>query len=158
MQKYELYSIYDVKAKAYGSPFLAINSDLAVRCFMDLLRSPGESAWSSYPQDFALYHIGTFDNGTARLDSSQPQLIALGASLVPGANAPGVPISTTTPLVEANTSFNDSFNGSPEVCSRDKQEPQAQPDRGPGGLPAKVSPGWRERIKSVFCVSSKGGE
>lgn len=161
MAQYELFSIYDMKAKAYENPFVCVNSDLAVRLFVDLLRTPGESTWSRYPMDFCLYHIGTFDTSSAVLVSTTPVLIATGAQFcapqVPTASAVGVPTADATILSDKSSPGINEMIPSERIGA----EPTAQRciAEGTRGTDA-TSPGWKQRIKNIFGISSSehGGD
>ena len=162
MAQYELFSIYDMKAKAYENPFVCVNSDLAVRLFVDLLRTPGESTWSRYPMDFCLYHIGTFDTSSAVLVSTAPALIATGAQFcapqVPTPQSVGVPLQTT--LSSDKNSLGDNVV-SPSECigaapPEGRSAAQRRSAEGSRGTVA-TSPGWKQRIKNIFGVSSPDG-
>lgn len=79
MQNFELFSIYDVKAKTYASPYLSVTVDSGKRLFETLLRERG-SSFSMYPTDFVLYHLGSFSDRTASFNLfPSPVLIATGS-------------------------------------------------------------------------------
>lgn len=61
----QIFSLYDKKAKAYGAPFFQGNVDIAVRSFNDLYQDKSTSC-NRHPEDYALYHFGSFnsDDGT----------------------------------------------------------------------------------------------
>lgn len=54
------YSIYDKKALSFATPFFAVNDDVAMRSFEDLVRDH-RSLVSQHPEDFALHLVGRFD-------------------------------------------------------------------------------------------------
>lgn len=60
MQKY-LFSVYDVKANAFSNPFVAVNSNVALRSFATAAND-ANSEICQYPTDFILYQIGSFDD------------------------------------------------------------------------------------------------
>lgn len=53
-----LYSYFDRKAHVYGSPFTAVNNDVAVRQFAGLIQDAGARLAIF---DTELYHVGEFD-------------------------------------------------------------------------------------------------
>jgi len=66
MQKY-LYSVYDLKAKAYGNPFTAVNRGVATRDFATAVNDPNTHLYK-YPEDFVLYCLGKFDDVLGTLE------------------------------------------------------------------------------------------
>lgn len=55
-----IYSIFDVKAKTHGAPFTVLNDDVALRVVDHFLQAP-DTDYRRYPDDFVVYHLGTFD-------------------------------------------------------------------------------------------------
>lgn len=62
--KTEMFVIYDNKARAYNKPFYMLNADCAVRTFRDLANDPA-SEISKNPEDYSMFHIGTYDDENA---------------------------------------------------------------------------------------------
>lgn len=60
------YAIYDKKAMSFATPFFAINDEVAMRLFEDLLRDR-RSLVSQHPEDFALHFVGRFDSESGKL-------------------------------------------------------------------------------------------
>ncbi len=61
------YSIYDDAAKAFATPFFAINDGIAVRMFQSNINSKEENNLSKYPDQFTLFKIGTFNDENGEL-------------------------------------------------------------------------------------------
>lgn len=74
-QIFNVYSIYDVKGKFYGSPFTVLNDDLCLRLLDQLLHNP-DTDYRLYPEDFVVYCIGEFDNNTAIVTSCAPRYVS----------------------------------------------------------------------------------
>lgn len=76
-----LYSIYDLKAGAYGRIFNDFNDACAQRTFIHLIKDE-ETTIHSSPEDYILYCIGTFDDNTGFIDNSSdyPRLVMDGKS------------------------------------------------------------------------------
>lgn len=62
----KMFCVYDSKSKAYGTPFFAKTSGEAERSFQQAVRDP-KTLISQYPEDFDLFHTGSFDELTGRL-------------------------------------------------------------------------------------------
>lgn len=75
MQKYNIYSVYDLKANAYGTPFFKQNDQIAVRDFSNVCLDPN-SLLSRNPEDFRLVKLGSFNDETAAIESDLPEFIA----------------------------------------------------------------------------------
>lgn len=60
-----VYSVFDRKAISFGALIFFVNDDMAKRGVADLMRAGGDGPMFMYPEDFALYRVGAFnqDNG-----------------------------------------------------------------------------------------------
>lgn len=56
---------YDSKAHAYCKPFYVSHVDLGIRAFMAAANTPGQEL-HEHPEDFTLFHIGSFNDENAR--------------------------------------------------------------------------------------------
>lgn len=61
-----LYSIRDVKAETFDTPFPAAKDVVAVRMFSDLVNRK-DNLIGQHPEDFELYRLGFFDPATGCL-------------------------------------------------------------------------------------------
>ena len=66
-----IYAIYDKKVKVYGTPFFYTDDISATRSFLRLKADP-QSFLHSFPDDYDLYRIGTYDDQDAKMVSLQP--------------------------------------------------------------------------------------
>ena len=57
-----IYTIYDRVPRTYWTPFCAHNHEDAKRCLSNLVNVPSENDIYLHPEDFDLFHIGTFDD------------------------------------------------------------------------------------------------
>lgn len=62
-----IYSIFDVKAKAYNRPFLLLNDDIALRTATDLVSDPSSDI-HRHPEDFTMFKLGDYDDSNACFD------------------------------------------------------------------------------------------
>lgn len=67
MQKHQIYEIFDSKANCYETPFFSQNHDTAMRDFHRVINN-GASKYNAYPEDFALFHAGEWDQDEAEWD------------------------------------------------------------------------------------------
>lgn len=64
--KHGLYSVLDIKARAYIAPFTLPNDDMAVRAFKEAAND-STHMFCKHAEDYTLYRIGTFDDETGIL-------------------------------------------------------------------------------------------
>ena len=70
----KIFAVYDKKAMCYFPPFTTENKIQAIRGLEQTVNSSG-NVINFYPDDFALYDIGEFDNKTGRV--TQADIIQL---------------------------------------------------------------------------------
>lgn len=63
MQK-PMYTILDRVSRTYWTRFCAHNHEDAKRCLSNVVNIPSENDIYLHPEDFDLYHIGTFDDSS----------------------------------------------------------------------------------------------
>lgn len=78
--KTNVYSLFDVKAGAYGTPFFSSNDGTAVRAVTNLVNRDG-TVPSDSPGDFTLYRVGDFDDNVGLLSACTPVPVVNCASL-----------------------------------------------------------------------------
>lgn len=67
----KIFSTYDSKVEAYGSPWVCVNRGAAIRAFSHMLKDKNQPA-AMNPEDFTLYEIGTFDDQTSAIVNCNP--------------------------------------------------------------------------------------
>ncbi len=77
----ELLSVFDMAANRYMDPFAAPTIEFALRGFSEVCRTP-EHQFSKFPEDYALYHVGTFDPELGTIEAEQPRKIAQASAYV----------------------------------------------------------------------------
>lgn len=60
-------SVYDSAVGAFMPPFFARSKAEALRFFMDLVSDPNRQV-HSHPEDYALFALGTYDDGNGFLE------------------------------------------------------------------------------------------
>lgn len=68
---WQAFTVMDTKAETAGPPFFQPNVGTALRSMGDALTRP-DSPWAAHPEDYALYHIGSWDDTFMRLDGTDP--------------------------------------------------------------------------------------
>lgn len=77
------YSLFDSAAHAFTTPFFVHSDGLAVRVFQDNVNSKNESNISMHPDQFTLFKIGTFDDGTGHFQPlAAPESMQNGLTLI----------------------------------------------------------------------------
>jgi len=69
-------AIKDAALEAYGDPVTVPHLGVAIRSFTDEMRANGEMA--KHPEDYDLYHIGTYYPETAEIMSVAPTRLVRG--------------------------------------------------------------------------------
>lgn len=81
--KVELFSVYDMAAKGYVDPFVAPTIEYAIRTFRATCENP-ETNLAKYPEDYALYHVGSFDGEKGVLVPVEAHKIATAGQFAQG--------------------------------------------------------------------------
>lgn len=72
----QVLGVYDKKAKCYAQPFFQGNLDLGVRALAAAVNSEGTALYH-HPEDFALFHLGTYNDETGAFNTPvQPVHVA----------------------------------------------------------------------------------
>lgn len=81
------YSVFDVKASVYGTPFFFHNDKMAIRVFSDLVNDPSSSL-NRHPEDYSLWSLGEYDDNVGVFTpSDRLSVICTAASVVVMASA-----------------------------------------------------------------------
>lgn len=81
--KYEMLCVYDLKAEAFLPPFCCGNTAVGCRTFNQCVADPSHP-FAKAPEDYQLYHLGSFEDATAVIAMLiPPRLLSVdsGASL-----------------------------------------------------------------------------
>jgi len=63
----EAFSIFDLKARAFITPFFLQNADVAIRAIGEAVNDPTH-AFGKHPEDYVLYRVGGFDDSSGALE------------------------------------------------------------------------------------------
>lgn len=69
----QIFAVFDSKTKAFMQPFFSLAIGSGIRAFVDAVND-ASTPFFKHPQDFSLFHIGSFDDQV-------PRLVALDAPL-----------------------------------------------------------------------------
>ncbi len=72
----ELFSVWDAAANRYMDIFCAPTLEFAIRGFSEACQQTDHQFWK-YPEDYALYHVGTFKPDTGEIDVFPARKIAM---------------------------------------------------------------------------------
>ena len=65
-----MFSVYDIKAEAYLTPFFMMNDKVAMRAFGDMANNE-EHMFNKHPTDYALMEIGVYDEETGKVEQKE---------------------------------------------------------------------------------------
>ena len=63
----QVLAVYDAKAEIFTQPIFTIAIGEGVRSFEDEVNNP-QSPFSKHPEDYTLFHLGTYDETSAKFD------------------------------------------------------------------------------------------
>lgn len=92
--KHEMFAIFDSKAHAYLPPFIIHQKEMAVRIFADCVNDNSHQ-FGKNPADYTLFHIGEFDDNSAKIKSILNTALANGLELI---DTPFAPDQADLPL------------------------------------------------------------
>lgn len=84
----QICTVHDVKARAFLPPFYCSTLEVASRTFADCANNL-EHAFGKNPEDYSLYHLGSFNDDTA-VFITLPQPVNLGMALLYTKGVPNV--------------------------------------------------------------------
>ena len=75
-----MFSVFDTKLAAFGTPFYMPKENVAIRTFNDLTNDPKSSIYK-HPEDYTLYLLGNFNDETGLVESQKPHPMLNAAGL-----------------------------------------------------------------------------
>ena len=79
--KYPVFSFKDCVSGLFSSPIIQTNENVAKRTFRLVVNNPDSIAAGSKAEDYALYHIGFFDDQTGVLETASPEFLMQGMTI-----------------------------------------------------------------------------
>lgn len=74
-------SIFDKVAESFGRPFFVPAKGLAIRSFVDEINRAGQdNGFYMHPDDYTLFWIGEFDDGSGELLPRTPEALMTGSA------------------------------------------------------------------------------
>ncbi len=102
--KLQAYSIHDQAAKAFINPFFMHNDGLAIRAFSDNVNSKDDNNIAKHPDQFTLYHLGSFDDEKgALIENDSPRSLGNGITFL-------LPDQQTSEIQEIKKSIDSLFD------------------------------------------------
>lgn len=77
----ELFSVFDQAAKRFIDPFPGPTVEFALRGFKEACQTEGHQ-FAKFPEDYVLFHVGTFDAETGMIEALDPRKIGMALSFV----------------------------------------------------------------------------
>lgn len=78
----QFFAVLDSKAGIYGNPFISLNTETAIRDFTYATTDP-ETQISRYPEDFALYLLGSFNDETGEIIHAGVEILVHAKQVLP---------------------------------------------------------------------------
>lgn len=97
------YTIYDVKALQYHSPWFAVSDGAAIRSFSDMANDTNTTI-GRHPRDYTLFFVGTYDDNNGLFTAIHPPVHVMDAAacVQQQSELPFAPQSATPPQPAAN--------------------------------------------------------
>lgn len=88
------FSVRDRATISFLDPFFVNHKGMAERMFADAVNDPA-TPLNKHPEDYDLYELGTFDDGTGLFEKCVPQQISAGKSVYKSKTVPHLPLPFT---------------------------------------------------------------
>jgi hypothetical protein len=76
---HRIFTVYDCKAEAYLPPMCMQTKGAMVRAFIDTVSERGHQ-FAKHPEDYTLFELGSYDDGTAKFELLETPL-AIGKAI-----------------------------------------------------------------------------
>jgi hypothetical protein len=81
MNVQKMYAVYDVKSGLYFSPHFLQSDGVAIRSFSTACEDT-QTEFNKFPEDFSLFHIGSFNTENGEIIPEQPKQICTASEFV----------------------------------------------------------------------------
>lgn len=79
---YQIVAVRDAALDGFGRPFFSPSLGAAVRSFSDeVSRNAADNLMFQHPEDYDLYHIGSFDDSTGEVSSMRAVRLVVGSQV-----------------------------------------------------------------------------
>lgn len=75
----QMVAIRDTKAAAWMNPLFFQTKAQAIRAFGDAVNDP-QGEFQKHPEDYQLYHVGTFNPETGDVIGTPPEVLGIGTN------------------------------------------------------------------------------
>ena len=79
--KVSIYAVYDVASGVYDGPFPGVADGAVIRDFTDMCKK-GDSKMGQHPEDFTLFKVGTWNDGTGEVEAVVPVKLFNGLEVI----------------------------------------------------------------------------
>lgn len=80
--KYQIFTVKDLAVGAFGRPMFMQSSGQALRSFSDEVnRAADDNQMFKHPEDFSLFHLGSWDEETGVFDSIEPEFLTAASTV-----------------------------------------------------------------------------
>jgi len=86
-------ALFDKKAQVFKTPFYMPRLEMAARALSGAVNSNDKNDLSEYPEDFALYHLATFNDENGEFSNNTPPIFIAEAMQFKKPTAPQVGIN-----------------------------------------------------------------
>lgn len=76
--KFNFYAVRDNTAEYFNKPFLMETDAVAVRGFLEAIRDPAAGNLHKYPEQFALFQVGSWNEETCEIVGVPPKHLCTG--------------------------------------------------------------------------------
>lgn len=87
-----IFTVFDSAANAFLQPFFAPTIETAIRSFRELVNEPNHQ-FHKFPEDYVLFHVGTFDQNTGQTSGfDAPRNLGIALTFLPSPIPNGQPV------------------------------------------------------------------
>ena len=82
IMKMNLYSVFDTKSGVFDRPWCSVSDGAAIRVFGDMCEDERSGVVAKHPDDFALYRVGSWNDGTAEISPEGKECMITGLEVL----------------------------------------------------------------------------
>ncbi len=94
----DIFTVHDVVSEKWGKPFFGDNAASAIRGFSEVCKDEGHE-FAKHPSDYSLYHVGSFETDSGKIEAMSPRQIAEASSFSEAPSARGPIVDERDPYL-----------------------------------------------------------